>query len=289
MDGIRTSIEQQVHQLIGFGSGEVDLDRPAGDLGLFGPGSAAWRVHSDFTTMMIGGLAALLLQMLHPQVLAGVWDHSNFRTDMLGRLRRTAQFISGTTYGSTGQALALIDRVNAIHEQVRGELPDGTPYAARDPALLTWVHVTEVTSFLRAYMRYRDPWFGKARQELYLSEMAHIAARLGAPAVPATCRDIDDYIEAVRPDLRADARTRTVAEALLAPRSSHLAASLFRSVTNRAAIDLLPPWAARMHGLPMPDPERLLVRGSAHGTAMLMRWALRDGSARRARRRVGAG
>jgi uncharacterized protein (DUF2236 family) len=107
--------------------------------------------------------------------------------------------------------------------------------------------------------------------------------------VPATGRDIDDYIETVRPDLRADARTRTVAEALLAPRSSHLGASLFRSVTNRAAIDLLPPWAARMHGLPMPDPERLLVRGSAHGTAIVMRWALRDGSARRARRRVGAG
>src|SRR3546814_1166840 len=84
-----------------------------------------------------------LLQMLHPGVLAGVWDHSNFRSDMLGRLRRTAQFISGTTYGSREQALALISRVKAIHDHVHGQLPDGTPYSAHDPDLLTWVHVTE--------------------------------------------------------------------------------------------------------------------------------------------------
>src|SRR3546814_3700279 len=82
--------------------------------------------------MMIGGVSALLLQMLHPGVLAGVWDHSNFRSDMLGRLRRTAQFISGTTYGSREQALALISRVKAIHDHVHGQLPDGTPYSAQD-------------------------------------------------------------------------------------------------------------------------------------------------------------
>ena len=289
MHGIREAIESEVHRLIGFGSGEVDLDRPVGDVGLFGPASAAWRVHSDFTTMMIGGLAALLLQMLHPLVLAGVWDHSNFRNDMLGRLRRTAQFISGTTYGSTRQALALIARVNAIHDQVHGQLPDGTPYSARDPALLTWVHVTEVTSFLDAYVRYRDPWFPRAERERYLVEMAAIAERLGAPMVPRTRREVAVYVRSVRPDLRSDERTRQIAEALLAPRPAGRGASLFQAVTSKAAIDLLPAWAAHMHGLPMPGHERLLVRGGAHGTAMILRWALRDGSARRARRRVAAG
>lgn len=289
MDSIREAIEKQVHQLIGFGSGEVDLDRPAGDFGLFGPASAAWRVHSDFTTMMIGGLSALLLQMLHPLVLAGVWDHSNFRQDMLGRLRRTAHFISGTTYGSTRQAQILIDRVNAIHSHIHGRLPDGTVYSARDPALLTWVHVTEVTSFLRAYIRYRDPLFASAEQDRYLTEMTRIARLLGAPAVPGTGREIDAYVRRVRPNLRADDRSREIARILLAPRPAGLGASLFQAVTNKAAVDLLPGWAARMHGLPMPEPERLLVRGSAHGAAMVLRWALRDGSERRARKRVGAG
>ncbi|MGM3371855.1 oxygenase MpaB family protein, partial [Escherichia coli] len=82
------------------GPGSADFLQPPGDPGLFGPDSAAWQVHSDFTAMLTGGVAALLLQMLHPLPLAGVWDHSNFQVDMLGRLRRTAQFVAGTTFGS---------------------------------------------------------------------------------------------------------------------------------------------------------------------------------------------
>ncbi|MGP0762238.1 oxygenase MpaB family protein, partial [Escherichia coli] len=80
-----------------------------------------------------------------------VWDHSNFRADMLGRLRRTAQFISATTYGSTETAERMIARVRRIHDSVAGTLPDGTPYSANDPELLTFVHVAEVASFLAAH------------------------------------------------------------------------------------------------------------------------------------------
>src|SRR5690606_38331121 len=107
----------------------IDFSRPPGDPGLFGPESASWQVHSDFTSMFAGGVAALLLQALHPRVLAGVWDHSNFRADMLGRLRRTAQFIAGTTFGSRADAERLIGRVRAIHQGVRGVTADGQPYA----------------------------------------------------------------------------------------------------------------------------------------------------------------
>src|SRR3546814_13634156 len=94
---------------------------------------------------------------------------------MLGRLRRTAQFISGTTYGSREQALALISRVKAIHDHVHGQLPDGTPYSAHDPDLLTWVHVTEVTSFLHSYVRYRDPWLSTAEDDRFFAAQALIA------------------------------------------------------------------------------------------------------------------
>src|SRR5690606_19920449 len=105
---------------------------------LFGPQSACWKVHGDFTSMLIGGVGALLLQMLHPLALAGVVDHSNFRQDMLGRLRRTGQFVAGTTYGNTADAERLIARVRQIHAAVSGLAPDGRPYAASDPHLLTW-------------------------------------------------------------------------------------------------------------------------------------------------------
>lgn len=286
MSGVRGLIETQVHRLVGLGSGEVDLDRPAGDPGLFGPGSIVWKVHGDFTAMMVGGVSALLLQMLHPGALAGVWDHSNFRQDMLGRLRRTAQFISGTTYGSTHAAEALIARVRRIHDGVAGTLPDGTRYSANDPALLTWVHVAEVRSFLHACLRFRGDLPGAA-QDRYYAEVATIAERLGAADVPKSRQAVEAYLRAMRPDLRADERTRAVADALLNQPGPHALAGPVRDLLMQAGVDLLPRWAASMHGLRAGGPRAAAVRAGVAGVGSVLRWALRDGSARRAARRLG--
>ncbi len=282
MADIRETIQQQVHRLVGFGDGAVDLTRPPGDDGLFGPQSASWVVHGDFTAMMAGGVAALLLQMLHPGALAGVWDHSNFRRDMLGRLRRTAQFISGTTYGSTATAEALIAKVRGIHDRVAGTLPDGTPYSANDADLLTWVHAAEVASFLAAHRRYRDPAFPAAEQDRYLREYAVVAERLGATGVPASRAELDRYFTAVRPHLRADHRTREVARALLRQQPASLAMAPAQTLLMEGGIDLLPDWAARMHGLERPLVGRPAVRAGMAGVGSVLRWALRDGSAKRA-------
>ncbi|AXJ95426.1 MULTISPECIES: oxygenase MpaB family protein [unclassified Sphingomonas] len=277
MGDIRDAIQGQIHRLVGFGEGGVDLTRPAGDDGLFGPASTAWRVHSDFTAMMAGGVAALLLQMLHPGALAGVWDHSNFRRDMLGRLRRTAQFISGTTYGSTATAEGLIARVRAIHDRVAGTLPDGTPYSANDPALLTWVHVAEVTMFLAAYRRYRDPDMSAAEQDRYLAEVAIIAERLGATCVPRSRAAVEAYFRAIRPQLRADHRTREVARALLRQRPASAAMAPAQALMLEGGIALLPEWAKAMHRLERPPIHRPVVRAGMAGVASVLRWALTTG------------
>ena len=269
--------------MVGFGSGEIDLDQ--GDAGLFGPDSAAWKVHSDFTAMMAGGVAALLMQMLHPGALAGVWDHSDFRADMLGRLRRTAQFVSGTTYASTGQAERLIARVRSIHDLVQGTLPDGTPYSANDPTLLTWVHVAEVTSFLAGYLRYRDPAFPAEQQDRYLAETARIAERLGARDVPTSRASVAAYFRAVRPQLRADERTREISTALMAQSPAHPALAPFGRILLQGGAALLPDWAARMHRLDTLPP--IAIRAGVSGVGRVLRWSLRDSSAKRARRRVG--
>lgn len=282
-EGLRGLIQRQIHGIVGFGTGEIDLD--SGDAGLFGPNSVIWRVHRDFTSMMVGGVSALLLQMLHPGALAGVWDHSNFRADMLGRLRRTAQFIAGTTYGSTAQAERLIARVHAIHDRVHGVLPDGTPYSANDPALLTWVHVAEVTSFLAGYLRYKGP-LTAAERDRYFDEAALVPERLGARDVPRSARAIAAYLDAVRPALHADARTRQVARALLHQPSPSLVAAPLGEAMMQAGVDLLPPWAAAMHGLELGSARRHAIRASVRGAGQLLRWALRDGSAARARRRA---
>ena len=192
MDIIRRPIERQIMSLTGLSLGQLDLENPKGDPGLFGPDSISWQVHGDFTSMLIGGISALMLQALHPLALAGVWDHSNFRQDMLGRLRRTGQFISGTTFGSTADADWLIDKVRTIHEQVTGTGLDGRPYAASDPALLTWVHVAEVSNFLAAHLRYRNPDLSAEDQDRYYDEIAVVAERLGATDVPRSRQQIAD-------------------------------------------------------------------------------------------------
>lgn len=253
---------------------QVNGERPVARCadGLFGPRSVAWRVHGDVTTMMVGGIAALLLQMLHPAVLAGVWDHSNFRADMHGRLRRTARFIALTTYGSRDEALGAIARVRQIHERVKGTLPDGTPYVASDPELLTWVHVSETVSFLDAWMRYAEPGMSLADQDRYFAEVAVVAEGLGAPAVPTSRAEIRRAIASFRPRLRADARTREVAALVLRWPGLTLDA-LPVGLMQQAAVDLLPGWARGMHRLPSSGLARPLVAGGTLALARTLRWA----------------
>ncbi len=240
---------------------------------MFGPRSVAWRVHGDVTSMMVGGVAGLLLQMLHPAVLAGVWDHSNFRADMDGRLRRTARFIALTTYGAKAEAEAVIARIRNIHGYVRGTLPDGTPYDANDPKLLAWVHVTETTTFLDGWIRYGEPGMSAADQDRYFAEMARVGEALGADPVPRSRAAARALLRTMRPELRYDERTREVANLVLRRRARNRLFEPLQALTLQASVDLLPDWAQRMHGLDNPALGRPLVRAGTLGVARTLRWA----------------
>jgi uncharacterized protein (DUF2236 family) len=272
-------VQQAVKRLVAARVRAVFNDRARGERpvqrrpdGLFGPRSVAWRMHGDVTTMMVGGVAALLLQMLHPAVLAGVWDHSNFRADMHGRLRRTARFIALTTYGSREEAEAAIARVRRIHHGVSGTLPNGGAYRAQDPELLTWVHATETLSFLDAWIRYAEPAMRLVDQDRYFAETAVVARGLGAETVPTSRAETLRVIESMRPRLRVDRRTHEVARLVLR-RPAWQPESLPLGVIQRAAIDLLPGWARRLHGLRPPVLSRPLVGGATLALAHTLRWA----------------
>lgn len=287
MEFLRQRIEANVLS-ISRGPGSADFLQPPGDPGLFGPDSAAWQVHSDFTAMLTGGVAALLLQMLHPLPLAGVWDHSNFQADMLGRLRRTAQFIAGTTFGSRADAERLIERVRKIHLGVTGVAPDGRTYAASDPDLLTWVHAAEVSCFLRAYLRYRNPGFSPERQDRYFDEIALVAEALGARDVPRSRAAVEAYIESMRPQLVCDDRTRQTLQLVLDAPAPNALAQPWTRLMMRAGVDLLPHWAQQMLGVTPRSPARSeLLRRSVLVAAQPLRWAVRNGSIHLARRRMG--
>lgn len=289
---LRDRAGTQVRALTRSNSGiTVDYDNPPGDPGLFGPDAVCWRVHADFPGMLAGGVSALLMQTMHPLALAGVWDHSSFRQDMQGRLGRTAQFIAGTTYGSRADAMRLIERVRRIHDVVKGSAPDGRPYAASDPALLTWVHVAEVSSFLAGYLRYVGP-LSEAEQDRYYAEVALVAELLGAADIPRSRAQVEDYLQAMRPQLTVTARTREVVRLVMRmPVGNPMLVPAVRIMAD-AGIALLPAWARRDLGLSGLTPAALRRPLSLPGMRMLapaLRWSLGGGLAARARRRVLAG
>lgn len=287
MEALRQRIEKRIFSLSGLTLGQVDYANPKGDPGLFGPDAMPWEVHRDFTSMLIGGIASLLLQMLHPLALAGVWDHSNFRQDMLGRLRRTGQFIAGTSFAPTASAEELIARVRSIHLQVTGTAPDGRTYAASDPDLLTWVHVAEVSCFLAGYLRYCNPRLAHAEQDRYYAEIALVAERLGARNVPKSRQEVADYLTAMRPQLVCDGRTREICRILLNAPAPSPSAAPFARLFMYAGIDLLPAWTRQQLGLHQAAWQGPLIRAGVHSLALLLRWAVRNGAIHRARKRMG--
>ncbi len=243
------------------------------DEALFAPDTPIRMVHADVTAMMVGGISALLLQMLHPHALRGVLDHSTFRSDLHGRLRRTARFIAVTTYGHRDDAEKSIARVNAIHRTVMGQLPDGTPYSATEPSVLAWVHLAEATCFLDAHLRYVRPAMLRRDRDIYFAQFAEIARRLHADPVPTTEDEARDMMREMRGDLEGSADARQVAAEILSPRGQSGAALAVQPLLAAAAVDLLPNFAISMLGLRRPLLSALPVRAGTFAMGRTLRWA----------------
>ena len=239
----------------------------------FPPGCITRQVHGDVPPMLIGGLAALLFQMLHPLAMAGVADHSNYREDPVGRLDRTATFLNTTTFHSRSTAEAAIAKVRRIHTRVVGTAPDGRPYSASDPALIAWVHATEVHSFLVSWRAFGWRRLSPTEEDAYLDEMSRVAIALGADDVPRTVGALYDYFDDVRPELELTAAARSARNFILrgVGRWPHELAGY--GILMAAAQSTLPGWARRQLGLiTVPAGDQLMVRPAARALATAMRW-----------------
>ncbi len=208
----------------------------------FAQGSAIRRVHGD-ASMWVGGLRALLLQSLHPLAMAGVEGHSGYRGDPWGRLERTSTFLAVTTFGTVDDAQAMVDRIRAVHDRVRGKAPDGRAYHASDPHLLRWVHVAEVDSFLIAHQRYGARPLSAHRADEYVAQAARVAEALGATDVPTTTADLAESIESYRPELAATPAALDSARFLLQEPPLPPIAKAPYSLLAAGAVALLPDWA----------------------------------------------
>lgn len=163
-----------------------------GDPGLCGPGSVSWRVIGD-VSVFIGGIRALLIQAAHPEVVAGVDDHSRYRDDPLGRLSRTSFYVTSATFGAMPEVEEAIDLVNSAHQGVSGTSHRGQAYSASTPELAAWVHNSLTDSFLESYQRFGGR-LSPAEADQFVVEQSQVGEMLGAAPLPTTAGALREWI-----------------------------------------------------------------------------------------------
>jgi uncharacterized protein (DUF2236 family) len=228
----------------------VELSARDDAIGLFGPGSMAWRVDRELV-VLAGGSCALLMQAAHPVVAAGVLQHSTYATDPFGRLMRTLESSFDVVFGTRSRAEETLRRVNAIHGRVRGRRPDdGTSYQALDPEALLWVHATLVDTALRVYGRFVGP-LTPAEQQAYHEEAATVALRLGIPPerLPPTIEGLRDWMTGMLADgsVHVTPGAREIARTVLAP-VAWVPRPLWE-IAHLISISSLPPILRQQYGL----------------------------------------
>ena len=238
-----------------------------GDPGLLGPDSVSWRVIGD-AAAFIGGIRALLVQTAHPEVVAGVEDHSKYRDDPLGRLTRTSYYVTETTYGAMPEVEAAVEFVRRAHRPVRGRSERGKPYSANAPALAAWVHNVLTDSFLAAYQAYGPEPLSDADADRFVAEQTRIGALLGADPLPDTAAELAAWVEH-HPDLARTDDLRSAIDFLSAPPLSP-PVRVGYALLHQAAAATLPRRIADLTGV-HPRPGAARVGRTATSS---LRWAL---------------
>jgi uncharacterized protein (DUF2236 family) len=268
--------------------------------GYFAPDGVAWRVGRE-TALLLGGGRALLLQVAHPLVAAGVAAHSDYRENPWRRLEQTMSTVWSVIYGTRREADAAAARVRAVHERVRGRIgapmgpfAEGTPYSALDPELLLWVHATLVDTALLVYRSWVGP-LTETQQRAYYEEMKAMALLFGTPEelIPPT---LDDFRLYMRERLASDEisvteTAREIAATVLDPPLSPPLRPALRALAL-VTVGMLPPRLREGYGFRWDGARAALVGVSRRWTRHVLMPLLPDlvravGASRRAEGRRG--
>lgn len=223
---------------------KIDYSQPKGEPALLHPGSVQWRVFKNPVALGVGGVAAVLMEFADARIRSGVWDHSTYKADPIGRSMRTGIAAMVGCYGPASAARRVIQGVNNMHARVTGETPAGEAYRALDPELLDWVAATAGYGFLNAYDRFvaRISEGDKAR---FYREGASVARLYGAKVCPKSSAD---FLEMM--NKRADRfEPHPIVEEFLSIIQSGTAApntpKFLHRALARAAVSILPPLIRR--------------------------------------------
>ena len=245
---------------------ERTLDHP-GDPGLLGPESVSWRVIGD-ASAFVAGIRALVVQTAHPEVVAGVEDHSRYRSDPLGRLSRTSRFVTETTYGAMPEVDAAVAAVRRAHRPVQGRSERDRPYRASAPELAAWVHNVLTDSFLVSYQQYGPERLSAADADRFVAEQARVGSLLGASPLPDNAGDLHNWI-VQHPALDSSAALRASIAFLRSPPLPLVVRPAYR-LLHDAALATVP---ARIADIVDAHPTvGATTRGAA--SVRFLRWAL---------------
>lgn len=238
-----------------------------GDPGIFGPHSETWRVVGDVAAML-GGIRALVIQSAHPEVVAGVAEHSSYRTDPLGRLSRTTAYVTATSYGAMPEVEAALAAVRRAHRPVEGVSERQIAYAANDSDHASWVHNVLVDSFLTAYQHFGPRRLTQAQADRFVSENTALGRRLSATDLPSNATDLSAWI-ANHPSLAPSAAMHDTLAFLANPPLPRFAKIGYRVLFD-AALTTIPRSVASIIGVrPRPGAAR-----AGASTISLLRWSM---------------
>jgi uncharacterized protein (DUF2236 family) len=245
---LQRHLDRTIGALFNTQQTRVDFSRPPREEALIGADSVSWRIFKNPVALFVGGVAAVILELAEPAVRAGVWEHSSFRKDPVGRLRRTGLAAMVTVYAARSIAEPMIAGVVRMHAAIDGETSAGERYSASDPRLLSWVHATASFSFAEAYSRYVDT-LDPGGFDAFYREGAPASRLYGALEVPQSIAEVQALFESKRGRLEPSPIVfhflQIMRESAALPRPL----LWMQPMLVRAAVDLVPEWIRQLLGL----------------------------------------
>ncbi|MGB0921097.1 MAG: oxygenase MpaB family protein [Alphaproteobacteria bacterium] len=244
---------------------KVDFTTPKGEPSFASPDSISWRVFKNPVALGIGGIAAVLLEFADARIRSGVWDHSTFKTDPVGRAKRTGTAAMVGVYGPQSAARRVIQGVNNMHKRVVGHTPDGEAYDAQDVELLDWVNATAIWGFMVAYDRFVSP-LSEAEKDQYFAEGHAVSALYGVETPLNSVADFEAMMANLAPRFEPHAINTEFLEIMASGKAAPGAPVWPQKAVVHAAVAILPPHV-----------RAALELGSEYDLTMAQNMALRIG------------